>query len=118
MIIQGSKGSICVYYKDLLISSFPLTQKKTLEWYEKSANKALIRGMRVEDIKLKTMCVVFKEILDYTYIKKINKKRIDSEQHQLFFMSVLSLIKLKKIEFEDHIAIFPRKKLSKKSAQI
>jgi hypothetical protein len=118
MIIEGSKGSICVYYKDLLISSFPLSNKKTLEWYEKNANKALIRGMRVENIKLKTMCVVFREILDYTYLKKINKKRIDSEQHQLFFMAILSLIKLKKIEYEDHIAIFPKKKFSQKSTQI
>tara|TARA_R110000744_G_scaffold322612_2_gene428561 strand:+ start:129 stop:473 length:345 start_codon:yes stop_codon:yes gene_type:complete len=109
MIIQGSKGSINVYHKDLFISSFPLSNKRTIEWYEDNANKALIRGIKIENISLKTMIVVFKEILEYTYQKKINKKRIDSEQHQLFFMSILSLIKLKQIEHDDHILIMKKK---------
>ena len=33
MIRQGSKGSVTFFYKGKLISSFPLTEKKTLERY-------------------------------------------------------------------------------------
>ena len=33
MIYQSDDGSLCVYYKGLLISSYGLNQKKTLQAY-------------------------------------------------------------------------------------
>ena len=113
MIKQGKYGSINVFINDLFISSYPLGDIWNLEYYKKKSNIAMLKGMKQENIKLKTMIEVFFEILEHFYQIKKNKKRMNSEDHQLLFMAVLSLIKCKKIEQDDYILIMPRKKPKK-----
>jgi hypothetical protein len=113
MIKQGKYGSINVFINDLFISSFPVGDKFNLDYYKKKSNKALLKGMIDENIKLKTMCVVFKEILDNFYLIKKQNKRMRGEDHQLVFMAVLSLIKLNKIDEDDYLLICGRKKTKK-----
>jgi len=110
MLIEGSKGSLNVYVNDILTSSFPLSKKRNLKWYQDSAEKAMIVGMRNENIKLSTMIIVFHEVIELNYLKQINYKRMSSEDHQLLLMAVLSLIKLKQIEFDDYILMMNKKK--------
>ena len=38
MIKQGSKGSVCIYWNDKLLSSQPLTKKKTYSFYKSLGN--------------------------------------------------------------------------------
>lgn len=115
MIKQGSRGSINVFVNDLFISSFPITNKYNLDYYNKKANISMLKGMRDENIKLKTMIIVFQETIQFFYEIKKNKKKMSSEDHQLVFLSVLSLIKLKKIDADDYLLICGRKKPRKKS---
>ena len=114
VIKEGRYGSINVFINDLFISSFPITDKWNLDYYKKRANKALVTGMRDENIKLKTMIKVFYEIIQNFYLIKKQKKRMSGEDHQLVFVSVLSLIKLNKIDEDDYLLICGRKKVCKK----
>ena len=113
VIKEGKYGSINVFINDLLISSFPVGDKFNLDYYKKRANKALLKGMRYENIKLKTMIKVFYEILDNFYLIKKQNKRMRGEDHQLVFISVLSLMKLNKIDEDDYLLICGRKKPKK-----
>jgi hypothetical protein len=112
MIIQGSKGSINVFVNDLFISSFPLNKKYNLDVYKKESDNALIEGLK-EGIKLKTMIKVFFEVIESYYQVKKNNKRMSSEDHQLLFVAILSLIKLNKIDPDDYLLICGRKKPKK-----
>ena len=109
MIIQGINGSINLFYKELLISSFPLSNKKTFKYYQKETNKCMIEGFN-NNISLKIMIKAFKELIELTYLNKKNNIRMNSSDHQLFCIAVFGLIKLKEIEQDDYILICPKKK--------
>ena len=113
VIKEGKYGSINVFINDLFISSFPVGDKWNLDYYKKKSNEALLKGMRDENIKLKTMIKVFFEIIHNFYHIKKQKKRMRGEDHQLVFMAVLSLIKLNKINEDDYLLICGRKKPKK-----
>ena len=51
MIKQGCNGSLNMYYKGLLVSSFALTNKKTFERYEYQGEYLVLKSMR-ENFKI------------------------------------------------------------------
>ena len=55
MIYNGSEGSICFYFKGLLISSYPLTKKKTLEGYLNQGEELIYKSKGIPiKVQIKT----------------------------------------------------------------
>ena len=114
MIKQGSKGSICFYFKGVLISGFPLTHKKNTEAYLYHGEHLIrtSKGINIKDqIKI---CLNFCNMI---YSKKINKQRINTDDHIYFLYSLCALLRLRIIENDDlnGYYTFPCKKLSRVS---
>lgn len=114
MIKEGPEGSICLYYKGLLISSFPISKKKTEDYYLGLGEK-LIR---------KSKCIPIVERIKYSltfmnqmYSRKKKKQAIYAEDHQLFCASLLAMMRIGIIDndIENGYYVFPKKKKSKKT---
>ena len=109
MIRQGSKGSITFFFKGKLISSFPLTEKKTLERYLYHGEH-LIRESKGFNIKqqIKVYTVFCNKILR----KKNNKEKINSEDHIYFMYCITALLRLRILDndAENGYLCMPRKK--------
>ena len=58
-IYNGSQGSLNLFYNGLLISSFPLTTKKTFERYKFQGEYLILKSMK-QNIKIKQMIICFK----------------------------------------------------------
>ena len=87
MIYEGSQGSLNLYYNGLLISSFPLTKKKTFEQYKYQDN-----------LNIKLQIKTYKYFCNMIYERKKNKQAIRRSDHELFISSLFALLKLKVIE--------------------
>lgn len=113
MIINGSEGSISFYFKGLLISSFPMTKKKTKEYYFSQGNTLIIDGMR-NKYNVKKLIQIFTLYCNSIYIRKRDKKPIYASDHKLFMESITALMKLKIVENDSQngYLIMPKKKLS------
>ena len=111
MIINGKNGSICIYWKDLLVSSLP-RGKMDYDDYLNEANKFILLSMK-EGKNIKELIHWFHQLCRIVYEKKIKKKKISSEYHGLFHYCIFSLIKLNLIDKDDVLLICPRKKPKK-----
>tara|TARA_R110001632_G_scaffold129641_1_gene243715 strand:- start:40 stop:396 length:357 start_codon:yes stop_codon:yes gene_type:complete len=112
MIKEGEHGSICLYYKGLLISSFPISKKKTENYYL-DMGEQLIRNSK---------CIPIAERIKYSltfmnqmYSRKKKKQAIYAEDHQLFCASLLAMMRIGIIDndIDNGYYIFPKKKKSK-----
>lgn len=118
-IYNGCNGSLTLYYKGLLISSFPLTNKKTFERYKYQGEYLILESMK-ENKKIKDIIYTLTYFCNMIYNRKKNKKAIYRSDHQLFLSSIFALLKLKIIENdnENGYLIMPRPKLSKLKTSI
>ena len=109
MIYQGEHGSLCIYYKGILISSFELSQDKPFEAYE-AYGRVLLEDSLRDGIPLNYQIPVLKLFIDEIYKRKKKKKPIWKTDHELFLQSIFALIKLKQIENDDlnGYATFPK----------
>lgn len=116
MIKVGSQGSISFYFKGLLICSFPLTKKKTKEYYFSQGNSLIIDGMRNKH-NIKKLISVFTLYCNSIYIRKRDKKPIYASDLKMFMDSITALMKLQIVENDSQngYLIMPKKKLSKKN---
>jgi len=112
MIYQGCNGSLNLYYKGLLISSFALTNKKTFEKYQYQGEYLILKCMK-EDFNIKVMIKAFTEFCNIIYKRKYNKQAIRKSDHNYFLSTLFALLKLKIIENDSQNGYFlmPKKKL-------
>ena len=110
-IYNGCDGSLNLYYKGLLISSFPLTKKKTFEAYKYQGKYLIIRSLK-ENLKIKDIIPTLIYFCDEIYNRKINKQSIRRSDHELFLSSLFGLLKLNIIQDDDEngFLIMPKKK--------
>ena len=109
MIKEGSRGSMCFYYKGLLITGYALTPKRTKDKY-------IYQGEHM--IKQSRGVPIMKQIESYTefcniiYQRKLNKQRISRQNHIYFISCLCALLRLKIIEDDDMNGYycFPKKK--------
>lgn len=115
MIKVGSQGSISFYFKGLLICSFPMTKKKTKEYYFSKGNTLIIDGMK-NGYNVKKLIHIFNLYCNSIYIRKRDKKPIYASDHKIFVESITALMKLQiiKNDSQNGYLIMPKKKLSKK----
>lgn len=113
-IYNGSNGSLNLYYKGLLISSFPLTKNKTFERYKYQGEHLILQSMKC-DKNIKLIIYTLTLFCNTIYKRKLNKQPIRRSDHEMFLSSLFGLLKLKIIDNDESngFLIMPRKKLSK-----
>ena len=112
MIYQGSKGCICFYdFNEKLIASAPLSKYKTMKNYTDIVDKVIIDGMR-KNHNLDMQKFYYLNLLEkLSEIKKYKRTKEDEVQ---IGICILALIKLKVIDYDNHILICGKKKSKKK----
>ena len=98
MIYQGTEGSICFYYKGLLITGYPLTNKKNEESYLYQGDHLI---MQSKGIDIKKQIRVYTSFCNLIHRKKLNKERITRDDHVFFISCLSALLRLRIIEDDD-----------------
>ncbi len=113
-IYNGCDGSLNLYYKGLLISSFALTKKKTFERYQYQGEYLILKSMK-EKLKIKQIIYTFTYFCNLIYNRKLNKQPIRKSDHEYFISCLFGLMKLKIIENDElnGFLIMPKKKIYK-----
>ena len=95
MIYNGSQGSICFYFKGLLISSFPLTKKKTCQAYLNQGEELIYQSKGIPiNIQIKT----YLYFCNMIYNRKRNNKPIRRSDHVYFLNCQTALLRQKILE--------------------
>jgi hypothetical protein len=98
MLYYGSKGTLCLYFKGELISSFPLSNKKTLELYFQQGEE-LIRKSKGVPIKLQIK--TYLHMCNMVCNRKKNKQGIRTQDHIFFLNCLFALMRLKIIDNDE-----------------
>tara|TARA_Y100001934_G_C12109707_1_gene657890 strand:- start:354 stop:725 length:372 start_codon:yes stop_codon:yes gene_type:complete len=111
MIRQGKEGSYNIFYKGLLISSFPIHKIKMIEGYNNQGIELIHKTLYLNH-SLQEQIKIYQLFVNMIYKLKKRNKKISSEDHINFLNCFLALMKLKKIEEDDNngILIMGRKK--------
>ena len=99
MIRQGSEGSLTLYYKGLLISSFPLTKKKKVNDYL-FQGEHMIRQSKGIPIRIQIKTYV--HFLNMIHNRKLNKQPIRRSDHIYFLNCLFALMRLKIINDDEN----------------
>ena len=112
MIKQGCNGSLNMYYKGLLVSSFALTNNKTFDRYKYQGEYLILKSMK-EKFKVKQIIFTFTHFCNVIYQRKLNKQPIRRTDHEYFVSCLFGLMILKIIEDDDDngYLIMPPKKI-------
>ncbi len=110
-IYNGSQGSLNLYYKGLLISSFPLSKKKTFETYQYQGEYLILKSMR-KNLKVRHIIHTLTHFCNMIHKRKLNKQSIRRSDHEMFISCLFGLMKLKIIDndIENGYLIMPKKK--------
>jgi len=110
-IYNGCDGSLNLYYKGLLISSFPLTKKKTFKRYQYQGEYLILKSMK-ENFKIKQIIYTLTHFCNKIHNRKLNKQPIRRSDHEYFISCLFGLMKLKIIDNnnENGYLIMPKKK--------
>jgi hypothetical protein len=113
-IFNGNQGSVCLYYKGLLISSYPLTNKKTLEAYLYQGEELIYKS---KGIPIKVQIKTYLHFCNQIYIRKKNNQAIRRSDHIYFLNCLTALLRLKIIDNDETngYMCFKKKKLKSSS---
>jgi len=115
MIYAGSKGSISFFVNDKLVCSSPLTKVKTVDKHFDEANTLILDGLRkghsIQDIKR------YFHTLKNDVIKKKKFQRT-REDEKFLVMSLICLIRLNELDFDETCLVMGKKKVSKKYSNV
>ena len=121
MIREGPDGSLCMYWRGKLITSYPLDysmdsgrEGRPDEFFTSQANNIILQMMRITGFGIKEQINHYKLICNDTYKRKMNGEGIWASDYELFGVAIYSLRKLKFIQddlhTQDGIAFFPKYK--------
>ena len=99
VVIMGKEGTICSYWNDLLISSMPLGRRSHID-YKKCIEQFILHSMK-SNINIKELIEYSRVFCKTIYNKKLNKKKISSEEHHTFNISILTLVRLQVYDEDD-----------------
>ena len=108
MIINGKKGSLILFYKNLLIASYPLSNLKTYERYKYQGEYLILDSLKTMPLKLQIK--TYLSFVEMIYLRKKDKKGIYKSDYEMFLNCIFALIKLKKLDEEETVFIAPKKK--------
>lgn len=98
MIYNGSEGSVCFYFKGLLISSYPLSKKKTLNAY---LNQGEVIIYKSKGIPIKRQIKMYTHFCNLVYTRKKNNQPIYRQDHIFFLNCLTALLRLRIIENDE-----------------
>lgn len=109
MIYNGSHGSLCIYYKGLLISSYPLNKIKTVERYLQQGEELIYKS---KGIPIKLQIKTYLHFCNQIYNRKKNNLAIRRSDHIYFLNCLTALLRLRIIENDELNGYmdFPKKK--------
>lgn len=114
MIREGSKGSLNLFYKDLLIGSYPLTNKINYDRYKYQGQYLILKSMREnKNLDIKKQIYTYTHFINSIYNRKKQNLNIWANDYELFLSCLFALIKLKILDEEESILIMSKKKKSK-----
>ena len=113
MIHQGSNGSLSLYYKGLLISSFALTNKKTFKRYNYQGEHLILKSIR-ENIKIPLQIETYIYFCNTIHRRKLNKQSIRRRDHEMFMACLFALMKLQIIRDDSDNGTFIMPRLKKR----
>ena len=95
MLFYGSHGTLCLYYKGELISSYPISSKKTFQRYYNQGEELIYQSKHVP---IKTQIKVYLQFCNMMYSRKKNKLAIRRSDHIHFLNCLMALLRLRIIE--------------------
>ena len=98
MIYNGSEGSICFYFKGLLISSYPLSKKKTLQAYLNQGEELIYKS---KCIPIKVQIKTYLHFCNEIYSRKKNNLAIRRSDHIYFLNCLTALLRLRIIDNDE-----------------
>jgi hypothetical protein len=108
MIYYGKHGSLILFYKNLLIGSYPLTNLKTYERYKYQGEYLILKSLNT--IPLKLQIKTYTTFIEMIYLRKLNNKGIYRSDYEMFLNCIFALIKLKQLDEDDSTFIVEKKK--------
>ena len=112
MIREGSEGSINIFFRGTLVSSFPLTKKKTVERYLQQGEEIIRKG---KNVKILDQIKAYFLFANFIYDRKKKNLPIYASDHIQFLNAVMALIRLEIMQNDDENGYYvaPKKKKSK-----
>jgi len=107
------KNNLVLFYKDLLIASFPLTDLKTYERYKEQGNLLILESLKA-NISIKSQIYTYLLFCNQILRRKQDKMGIHTSNYQMFLNCIFALIKLKILEEEASVLIVGKKKKKSK----
>ena len=98
MIYNGSEGSVCFYFKGLLMSSYPLTKKKTLQAYLNQGEELIYKS---KGIPIKAQIKTYLYFCNQIYLRKKNKLPIRRSDHIYLLNCLTALLRLRIIDNDE-----------------
>tara|TARA_R100000654_G_scaffold45515_1_gene71646 strand:- start:50 stop:382 length:333 start_codon:yes stop_codon:yes gene_type:complete len=109
MIFYGKLGSLILFYNDLLIGSYPLSNLKTYERYKFQGEYLILKSLK-QNIPLKLQIKTYRSFCHEIYKRKQNKQGIHRSDYEMFLSSLFALIKMKQIDEDESIYIAEHRK--------
>ena len=109
MLYYGNQGTLCFYYKGLLISSFSLSKREPFERYM-NQGEAIIKASK--GIPIKTQLTAYTHFCNMIYNRKKNNQPIRRSDHIHFLNCITALLRLRIIENDElnGYMVFKKKK--------
>ena len=108
MIIYGKKGSLLLFYKDLLVGSYPLSNLKTYERYKIQGDLFILDSLKHASLQFQIK--TYTSFCDIINQRKKDGLGIHRSDYEFFLNAIFALIKLNVIDEEDSVYIVGRKK--------
>ena len=102
-------NNLVLFYKDLLIGSYPLTDLKTYERYKYQGEYLILKSLK-ENINIKSQIHTYLLFCNQVLRRKHDKLGIWKSDYEMFLSCLFALIKFKIIDEDDSILIIAKKK--------
>jgi len=110
MLYYGNRGTLCMYYKGLLISSYPLTTQNTIDAYLHQGEELIYKSKM---IPIKLQIKTYLHFCNMIYTRKKNKQAIFKSDHINFLNCITALLRLRIIENDESNGYMAFQKKSK-----
>ena len=103
MFIEGKKGQLTIFYKEILIAGYPIGQMSYHDYQLIDSMRSHKRNMREQILAYRTFC-------NAILFRKLKKKYISEDDYRMFLACSLALVKLKILDEDDIVFISDRKR--------